>query len=294
MNNNNNSNKTIGVVGLGFVGGSIKTVLREKNINVLSYDKYKESEPLRAFSIEDLCARTRLIFVCVPTPMQDTGECDTSIVEEVISEINETNNSNIVIIKSTVPPGTTEYFNSKYTNTQIVFSPEFLRERTAIEDVRNQTRIIIGGPRQAATIVKVFMNKVFPNATVIKTNSTIAEMVKYMTNCFLATKLSFANEMYQICDKLDIDYDRVLECLLHDERFGKSHWQVPSLETDEDGYPLAGWSLSCFPKDLNALMYTAKQLGVDPKVMRAAWEKNLEVRPQRDWEKDERVKRSKK
>jgi UDPglucose 6-dehydrogenase len=104
-------------------------------------------------------------------------------------------------------------------------------------------------------------------------------MVKYVTNCFLATKVSFANEIKQICDKLDIDYDKVVEYSTKDKRLGTSHWAVPG----HDGH--FGFGLTCFPKDLNALIATATSLGVDPKVMIAVWEKNLEVRPEKDWEK---------
>jgi UDPglucose 6-dehydrogenase len=111
-------------------------------------------------------------------------------------------------------------------------------------------------------------------------------MVKYVTNIHLAVKVSLANEFYQICNTLDkngynIDYDKVIEYATIDKRLGNSHWKVPGpMPADDTGEPALGWAGSCFIKDLNALVYVARSLGVDPKVMTGAWEKNLEVRPQ--------------
>jgi len=103
-------------------------------------------------------------------------------------------------------------------------------------------------------------------------------MVKYMTNTFLATKVSFANEMYMICDKLDIDYDKVVEYSTYDERLGKSHWAVPG----PDGK--FGFGGSCFPKDINALLEVANKFKIDVFTLDGAWETNLQVRPEKDWE----------
>ena len=108
-----------------------------------------------------------------------------------------------------------------------------------------------------------------------------------MTNNFLAVKVSFANEMYQICQALgeDVDYDKVVEYAKLDPRLGNRHWAVPGpMPNSITGQFCAGFSGSCFVKDLNSMISLSKSLNVDPKVMRAAWEKNLEVRPERDWE----------
>jgi UDPglucose 6-dehydrogenase len=241
-------------------------------------------------------------FVCVPTPMYEDGSADLSIVHEVLKELASlpivgTSTSNgryrIAVIKSTVPPGSTERWNKEFENTslRVVFSPEFLREASALDDMRNQDRIVLGGPRPFINRVKQVFEATFPNVPIIKTSSTTAEMVKYVTNVHLACKVSLANEFYQICNALDvnganIDYDKVIEYATLDTRLGTSHWKVPGpMPADDTGEPAMGWAGSCFIKDLNALMCVAKENGVDPKVMRGAWEKNLEVRPQRDWEK---------
>lgn len=220
------------------------------------------------------------IFVCVPTPMNQDGSANTGIVESVIKVLDECAKPGMVaIIKSTVPPGTTESLNANCKNLSVCFNPEFLREATAVEDFKHQDRIIIGGPHKATKVVKTMYQKAYPEVPTTKTSSTIAEMVKYVTNCFLATKVSLANEIKQICDALSVDYDKVVEYATKDKRLGSSHWAVPG----PDGH--YGFGLTCFPKDLNALISRAKELSVSPTVMQAVWQKNLEVRPERDWEK---------
>jgi len=266
---------SVGVVGQGFVGTAIKEGLKEK-IHVETYDKYKDST---CANIEELCSKTKVIFICVPTPMKKDGSCGTFIVEEVVREVDScATNKHIVIIKSTIPPGTTQKLNDKCKNLTVLFSPEFLTEANFIDDFKNQNRIIVGGPRPATTKIRTLFKKLFPKCAVIKTHSNTAEMVKYFTNCFLAVKVSFSNEIKQACDKLDIDYDKVVEYALYDERIGKSHLTVPG----PDGK--LGFGGSCFPKDINALIYVCTELNLHPRVLLAAWEKNLEVRPEKDWE----------
>jgi UDPglucose 6-dehydrogenase len=184
----------------------------------------------------------------------------------------------IVVVKSTIPPGTTDNWNKEYKWIDIVFSPEFLTEANAVSDFNNQSRIILGGPRPASTKLKPIFAKVFPKAHIIKTNSTYAEMVKYVTNAFLATKVSFANEMYEICEGLDIDYDKIIEYAQHDDRLGKSHWSVPG----PDGN--FGYGGHCFPKDVKALIEVAKDLNVKPIMLKATDAKNFNTRIDKDWE----------
>jgi UDPglucose 6-dehydrogenase len=271
----------IGIVGQGFVGSAVKAGFCDY-ISVLTYDKdpIKEST---CNSLYEIVEKTDVIFVCLPTPMRKTGQCDLSIIDSVVHEIDEIagklNKEKIAIIKSTIPPGTTEELNKEVENIQIVFNPEFLTEANHIHDFKNQTRIIIGGPRPSSTIVKSVFRKVFPTVPIIKTGSNTAEMVKYFTNCFLATKVTFANEMYQVCQKIDVDYDKVTEYALHDKRIGRSHLSVPGPDGD------LGFGGHCFPKDLNAIIYLASVLGVDATLLSAVDEKNNTLRSNRDWEK---------
>lgn len=270
-----NRKQKIGIIGQGFVGTAVKEGLKRYH-SILTYDVDQSKSDCD--SLSELLNRSDYIFVCLPTPMRKDGSCDTSIVEGVIKEINQLVNSDvIVIIKSTIPPGTTERLNKEYKRISIVFNPEFLTEANFIEDFKNQDRIIIGGPRPASTKVRQLFYKVFPKSHIIKTSSTIAEMVKYVTNTFLATKVSFSNEMYQICEKLNIDYDKVIEYATYDERLGKSHWSVPG----PDGR--YGFGGSCFPKDINALIDLCYEKTIKANTLFGAWETNLNVRPEQDW-----------
>ena len=203
---------TIGIIGQGYVGTAIKSGF-EKYYELETYDKFSTSKS--TVNLHDLVLLSDVIFVCVPTPMNVDGSCHIGIVEEVVSEVNEISISSesnpIVVLKSTVPPGTTDRLNKKCKGINIIFNPEFLTEANFIEDFKNQTRIILGGTRKGTNVLRQVYSKVFPTAHIIKTGSITAEMVKYMTNAYLATKVSFSNEIKQICDKVGADYDKVVE-----------------------------------------------------------------------------------
>lgn len=262
----------LGIVGQGFVGNAV-------------YQKFKKYYEVKTFDLDSTKANSTFeevaecdyVFVCLPTPMNQDGSCNTDIVENVIRQLDEVGKTKGIIVKSTIPPGTTEKWNQKY-KTNIVFNPEFLTERNATSDYENQNRIILGGPRPLTTELKQVFLKVFPNSHIIKTDSTHAEMVKYLTNTFLSVKVSFANEIYQLCGKLNIDYDKVVEYAIMDERLGESHWGVPGHDGD------LGFGGHCFPKDLSALLYLAKELGTVSNVLEATQKTNNEVRKNRDWE----------
>ena len=268
----------IGIVGQGFVGNAVYQKFKNY-YDVLTHDKDDTKSTSTLDNMVHLCDT---IFLCLPTPMKSDGRCDTSILESVLDTIDlisdnyESNKT--IVIKSTIPPGTTEKWNKKYESLTLVFNPEFLTERNAVSDYENQNRIILGGPRPATTELKQIFSKVFPKAHIIKTDSTHAEMVKYLTNSFLATKVSFANEIYQLCDKLDIDYDKVVEYATLDDRLGKSHWGVPGHDGD------FGFGGHCFPKDLAALLHLTVQLGTINNVLLATSNTNDDVRKFRDWE----------
>ena len=269
----------IGIVGQGYVGTAVKEVF-SKHYEVETYDLDKDK--CSVDYLEDIVELSNIIFVCVPTPMKKDGSCDTSIVESVVKDINDmvisrNVSGRIVAIKSTIPPGTTNRLNKECHNISVIFNPEFLTEANFIEDFRNQSRIIIGGERPSTTKLRQVYSLVFPDATIVKTGSKTAEMVKYFTNTFLATKVSFANEMKLICDELKIDYDKVVEYSTYDERLGKSHWAVPG----PDGK--LGFGGSCFPKDINALIALSKDMRLYLHTLQGVWKTNLKVRPEEDW-----------
>jgi len=263
----------IGIIGQGFVGNAVYQKFK-KYYSINTYDL----DSSKCNSSEQETLDNKIVFVCLPTPMDEVGRCNTSIVEGAVKRCFEFGKTKIVVIKSTVSPGTTEKLNQKYPSLQIVFNPEFLTERNAVSDYENQNRIILGGPRPATTELKQIFSKAFPKAHIIKTDSTHAEMVKYLTNTFLSVKVSFANEIYQICNELKIDYDKVVEYATLDERLGTSHWGVPGHDGD------FGFGGHCFPKDLSALIHLTRELGTVSNVLEAAHETNDQVRENRDWE----------
>ncbi len=269
----------IGIIGQGYVGTAIKSGF-EKYYELETYDKFSTSKS--TVNLHDLVLLSDVIFVCVPTPMNVDGSCHIGIVEEVVSEVNEISISSesnpIVVLKSTVPPGTTDRLNKKCKGINIIFNPEFLTEANFIEDFKNQTRIILGGTRKGTNVLRQVYSKVFPTAHIIKTGSITAEMVKYMTNAYLATKVSFSNEIKQICDKVGADYDKVVEYTTLDDRLGKTHWSVPGPDGD------LGFGGHCLPKDINALISVAHELGIEPEVLESVVETNDKVRENRDWE----------
>jgi UDPglucose 6-dehydrogenase len=268
----------IGVIGQGFVGNAVREGMKNY-YNVRTYDiNGNGNEP----SLDELISQVNETFLCVPTPMKKSGECDLSIVRECLQNISDIvefyqKENFIVIIKSTIPPGTTEQLNKEFKYLHIAFNPEFLTEANAVEDYKNQNRIIVGADRPYSSRVKQIFAKAFPKVPIIKTSSTIAETIKYVTNTFLSMKVSYANEIYQLCEKLEIDYDKVIEYARYDDRLGNSHWSVPGPDGD------FGFGGHCFPKDIAALTYVANQLGVDTTMLVATMDKNVLVRTDLDW-----------
>ena len=272
---------SIGVIGQGFVGSAIREGL-SNYYNVLTYDI--KSELCNSDTMFDVIKKSEITFVCLPTPMKKDGSCYLGIVEDTVLKIDDycANNNlenKILVLKSTIPPGTTKGISKKCKNVTLVFSPEFLTEANSFDDFKNQTRIIIGGPRPASSKVKTMFRKAFPTIPIVKTDSTHAESVKYFINCFLSLKVSFSNEMFQLCNSLGIDYDKIVEYALYDNRLGKSHFSVPG----PDGH--LGFGGHCFPKDLAALINVMAENNVDCKMLKATQEKNNDVRDVRDWEK---------
>ena len=282
----------IGVIGQGFVGGSLRAGFEE--VTDLKIETYDIAKPKLSTckTNEELFGKADIVFVCVPTPMKKSGKCDTRIVESVLDEIHRYSLVNdvpkIAVVKSTIPPGSTAMWNDKFgrSKLRVVFNPEFLTEANAKQDFLNQNRIVLGGPVEAVGYVAEVFGKFVDNqddcvtCDIIRTTSTTAEFVKYVTNCYLAMKVSFSNEIFQMANAMGVDYDELMDTITCDPRISRRHTQVPG----PDGN--LGFGGHCFPKDLQALIYVAKNIDVDPIILQAIWNKNELVRPShaRDWE----------
>ncbi len=271
----------IGVVGNGFVGSAVQFGFSPStgcDYEVRVYDK----DPSKSVdSIEETVNESEFIFLSVPTPSNKDGSMNLDIVEQALQDISDVNKyqGNIVLLRSTVTPGTTRKLQDKYPNLRIVFNPEFLTEQNAKYDFINQARIIIGGDevysKQVGDLYRLRFGESQP---IIETNWETAELIKYMSNCFFTTKISFMNEMYQIAEKCGVDWGVALDGFFRDGRVGHSHMNVPG----PDGK--FGFGGSCFPKDIQALINFGESLGLNMNTLKGAWNTNLEVRPERDWE----------
>ena len=274
--------KSIGIIGNGFVGSAIVS-----GFSLHADIKIYDSKPtLSTHTLFDVVNSTQYVFIGVPTPMKTVtgGEIVLDIMDSVFEEIiavtktDEFSYDDVVfIIKSTVVPGTVEKYQRKYPNLRIVFNPEFLTERSARLDFINSSRIVLGGNyRDVAAVEELYRDR-FPHKKIIKTDVATAQFIKYMCNCFFAVKVSFMNEMKQAATSGNIDWPSAMDGFITDGRIGNSHLDVPG---HDGSYGFGG---KCFPKDLNAFISYFKSLGIDPMLMKAAWEKNLEVRKDHDW-----------
>ena len=266
--------KKIGIVGNGFVGNSVAFGFSPTH-EVRIHDK----DPKKNLNTIEEVLECSYVFVCVPTPMNENGSINLDIVHKALQEIESKNNiHNILILKSTMIPGTVETLQHKYPLLNIVFNPEFLTERTAKLDFLTQARIILGGDPILTLKVKQLFEERFIHSYVIETDTTTAELIKYMNNVFFASKVSIINEFKQVCDKVGADWNMALKGFTADGRIGDSHLNVPG----PDGK--MGFGGSCFPKDINAFISLAESYDVDIHTIKGAWATNLEVRPEKDWE----------
>ena len=262
----------IGIIGNGFVGEAQAFAFSPiANVKIFDIDPIKST-----CSLENV-HKSDFVFVCVPTPMFEDGSQDFSYVEDVFKNAIS---KPIYIIKSTILPGSTEKLSKKYQDLQIIFSPEFLTERTAKLDMLTQSRIILGGDKELVNKVEKFFLLRFKNKHIIKTDSITAELIKYMNNCFFATKVSIMNEFKLLCDVIGANWEDALNGFASDGRIGDSHLNVPG----HDGK--LGYGGTCFPKDVTSLINFAKKNSVLMNSIEGGWKTNLMVRPEKDWEKN--------
>jgi UDPglucose 6-dehydrogenase len=267
----------VGIIGWGVVGQAVGEGFASRGSNKIFWcDKYKKGP----YSQAKVISESEFIFICVPTPMFSDGSgIDLSVVEEVVATIAPkiSDTDKILVIKSTVIPGTTASFKKKFPKVNFAMNPEFLTEADASRDFLHPDRIIIGALSQPVCerLVRLYRDLLGPQAKVFITDTNTAEMVKYMSNVFLATKVIFANEMYKLCTALGINYEEVRNMVAADKRVGESHLSVTTLR---------GFGGKCFPKDTVALLGFARRMGVDMPLLSAMWAENLKIRKIRDWE----------
>ncbi|EKD22792.1 MAG: hypothetical protein ACD_83C00267G0004 [uncultured bacterium] len=263
----------IGIIGYGFVGQALAYGFSTAELHI--YDKYKEGFE----SMKEVADQSEFIFICLPTPIKsDESGIDLSIINDTMTKLTKFTNGKqkFIILKSTIIPGTTMGFIKKYPKSLFAFCPEFLTESNYMQDFVNADRTIIGATNDEVSrrIVALFSQQ-FPKTPIFQTDPTTAEMVKYMANCYLSTKVIFANEMYEFCTRMGIKYEEVKKMVTADHRIFDSHLDI----TTERGF-----GKKCFPKDLLALKALFKKSKVDTTLLDAVWKKNLKIRKVHDWE----------
>ena len=241
----------ISIIGYGFVGKALEKAIKN-DVEILKID------PVLGTKMSDLeDFDPEICFICVPTPMNEDGSQDITILLDVVDELKKISISPLIVLKSTVLPS---YIDSiKKDIPDLVFNPEFLRERSANEDFINSRLIILGGPESSTTRIAEF----YKNQTLCKTKDyqftdlITASLVKYTINTFLATKVVFFNELNQIFNKSKAkdSWENFIHMIAIDSRIGSSHMQVPGL----DGK--FGYGGACFPKDSKALIRYAEEIG---------------------------------
>ena len=257
----NNKKFKIGIMGLGMVGGAVKRYFDKREFTVLFYDKGKNEGSVGEINNADV------IFICVPTPFDAEKGFDLSFIEDACDNIS---GEKIIVIKSTVIPGTTKALQQKYSKHKFLFNPEFLTETTADQDMEYPDRQIIGHTKESYNVAGDIM-QILPLAPFEKIMpSTEAEMVKYFGNTWFSIKVIFANQMYDLCQKLNINYDMVTESAAADKRIGRTH-----LEVFHKGY--RGYGGKCLPKDIKSLIKFADSIGIDLKLHKTAEEINNQL-----------------
>lgn len=264
----------IGIIGVGFVGGTTAEVLGKAH-NIIKYDLYKppfqDPEPLK---------ESEAVFICVDTPMKLSGEIDSSSIynsmETLTRVTKDCSQLPLVIIRSTAVSGTSDEIEKNY-RFNVAFNPEFLREKSALQDMLSANRIIIGANRQGdyETVRSIYM-PIFPEVKYFHFDRRTAETIKYASNAMLTAQIAVANEIYQICQHIGVDYNSVKEVLLLDDRIGRNI-DVPGHDGD------LGFGGKCFPKDLRALIHLSRENGWPPHLLEEIWRLNEKVRKDKDW-----------
>lgn len=285
----------IGIIGRGFVGSA--TGLLFQNANIRFYDKEPSlCEPI-GLTLSDMLDECKFIFICVPTPMNKDGSCCLKIIDSVYQDLQEAGlekKGNIVILRSTVPPGTADKYG-------FCFMPEFLTEANWRNDTLNTKKIYLGlsndlleASQNTRYDIQTELNEArlghHDNDSIILGKTRQFELYKIFCNSFLATKVAFCNEFFNYCKSMSnfssentekSVYDELVTLLGNDIRIGETHLNVPG----PDGR--FGFGGTCFPKDIHSLEYEMENNGVKHPVISSVIKRNEEIdRPEKDWMKD--------
>ena len=262
---------SISIIGIGFVGGAMEKSFKEKGYDTTPYDKFK-----KIGSFEDTL-KSSIMFLALPTVFSKSKmEYDKVPIRETCQKLTKYKYTGLVVIKSTVEPGTTENLVKEFPELKFIHNPEFLTAATAYEDFHNQKHIVLGkasnvNVKDMSDLIE-FYSSAYPNAEISICSATESESMKSFVNCFYSVKIQFFNELYLTCKSSNCDYEIVKNLMLKNEWINPMHTKVPGTDgrLSYGGY--------CFPKDTNALMHYMKKLKVPHKVLQATIEERNEMR----------------
>ena len=238
----------IGIIGKGVIGTANSNGFIHLGHDVFVHD------PKLGTDIQ-VVIDTEIIFICVPTPTLENGKCDISIVETVLQQLDAASYQGMIAIRSTIIPGSTKKLQTQFSNLEIAYVPEFLRERSATEDfIENHTVLAIGSenPTTVDKIIKCHGD--LPQNIEILT-PTEAEILKYYNNVFASLRIIFANNIFEICVKLGADYNKVKNTYVKTGKLGNMY-----LDVNEN---LRGYAGPCLPKDTLALANLMREKGIN-------------------------------
>jgi len=266
------------IVGHGFVGKAVDYGFSQSTV------QKKIVDPIYGVKLEDVTLNENVTFVCVPTPMGANGEIDCSIVVNTVKALKH-RKSGIIVIKSTVTPDVVQSLTKGPSGARVVYNPEFLTEKNAAEDFVNPCMHIFGGILETTEKLE----SIYRDYSICKPcpsyhmSAADASFVKYGINCFLATKVLWMNQFYDVVEKFGGNYGRIVNAIGTDPRVGHSHTRVPGFDGKR------GYGGACFPKDTSAFLSFAKSLEPSSEafsVLEEAISANNEYR--KDYSKDER------
>ena len=243
----------IGVIGLGFVGSAILKSFSIKKINVDGYDKFKDGGIGTFESMLD----KDILFLALPTLFDEQQNAyNQNAIYEVCGKLEEKKFLGIVVIKSTVEPGSTNKLAAKFARLKFIHNPEFLTARTAFEDFHSQKHIVLGSApgtlKKDCDKVAAFYKEFYPRAEISRCSAMESESMKIFCNCFYASKIQLFNEYYLLCQKNGSNYKKIVGLMLKNGWVNPMHTDVPG----PDG--LLSYGGACFPKDTNALLQYMK------------------------------------
>jgi UDPglucose 6-dehydrogenase len=257
--------KPVGIVGLGYVGGTIAEAFASAGVPTRGYDRY-----LEVGSAAEL-ADCGVVFLCVPTPPGPDGGHDLAELWAAVDELAPVLEAGALLtIKSTVPPGTCDRLASEFPDLEFAMVPEFLVAARPLETFTHADRIVVGAATEAAgSTLQDLLQRVAPTAPVLRVRPIEAELIKLCSNAMLAVKVSFANELAEVCGRFGVAWERVLPGVGLDRRIGPDHLQVSAER---------GFGGACLPKDLDGLIAAARSAGYDAALLRAMAEFNVRIR----------------